>query len=836
MASESKADCIDLTQDEEASKPKKMKQMRLPFATIDKNAAIAKMEQEVKKVSEESKKRKLSSESSDVETISIGSPSTPKVKVESAKKKAKKEAVVVKENKKETPKAENKKETPKAVEKIEAPKASPVKKEVSKENASSNLQTEEDEVMEVPMEVDAKKVEVQAPKESPQIVDTIAKTPDAKPRPASNSSTEKSATKKMTPKQLARKAEFDKKREEKERLKEEARLAREKEKEKREEEKRQKEAQKEQEKLEKERQRLKEKEEKERVKKEKEEERLQKKKEKEEQKEQEKLKKEEMSKKKQDEKDEKERQEKAKNEKAKKSFANFFVKKEVSKPQEISNVSNNGLNKFRVKADMKLAPLHRYSKEDFVPSKFDSLFCGKPTPKSELYLQNLHHGKHKPKKQGRTWPYTRKSDEDDVEIIEEDGDSDIGEEITENEEKKKEVIVGKVYKKAKLLQFEENQRPAYFGTWNKKSAKVKARRPFGMDSDVFDYEYDSDDDWEEEEQGESLSDEEKDKEEDEKDAEDEVEDDDGFFVGHGVLDKDELKGAEDDEDAFDEELEMKKQKLKAQQFEEEYKKKKPTKLKPRVFGCFWNDPNDNKDTELKIAYDQLIKILTPFKAVVLTSGGLIPTSLSHPKKEEEKSPDNAESKKVKPLKQVPEETMPNLIRLVHANTNNKIFLAKEFHEFWSKNNQVPLSKGKILAKIQEIAEYKKCEALDRKCWMVKDDVLKSYKMTNVEVPNAWEYTLERPNKSANTTPSTPMTPTASAVKTDPETTPKADKSGPSKAVTPSLLITKFTKVLSEEERLKAMNSSPKPTAVNKPVNVLTPKRRIQPTLVDLTKQ
>ena len=44
--------------------------------------------------------------------------------------------------------------------------------------------------------------------------------------------------------------------------------------------------------------------------------------------------------------------------------------------------------------------------------------------------------------------------------------------------------------------------------------------------------------------GESLSDEEKDMEEDEKEDVKDVDeqDDDGFFVGHGVLDKNELKG------------------------------------------------------------------------------------------------------------------------------------------------------------------------------------------------------------------------------------------------------------------------------------------------------
>ena len=33
---------------------------------------------------------------------------------------------------------------------------------------------------------------------------------------------------------------------------------------------------------------------------------------------------------------------------------------------------------------------------------------------------------------------------------------------------------------------------------------------------------------------------------------------------------------------------------------------------------------------------------------------------------------------------VPEEAIPDLIRLVHANINNKIFLAKEFIAFWNK--------------------------------------------------------------------------------------------------------------------------------------------------------
>ena len=100
--------------------------------------------------------------------------------------------------------------------------------------------------------------------------------------------------------------------------------------------------------------------------------------------------------------------------------------------------------------------------------------------------------------------------EDDVQILEEDDDDEIGDEFVENEQepKSKATVLApgtcKVYKKAKFLSFHDNQRPAYFGTWSKKSSKVSARLPFGKDTDLFDYDYDSDDDWEEEEQGKSI--------------------------------------------------------------------------------------------------------------------------------------------------------------------------------------------------------------------------------------------------------------------------------------------------------------------------------------------
>ena len=79
------------------SSAKKMKQMRLPFGKIDRNSALAKMETEVKRGEEESKKRKASTSSTEGSETGGKEEAAAKVKVKigSAKKKAKTE---IKEN------------------------------------------------------------------------------------------------------------------------------------------------------------------------------------------------------------------------------------------------------------------------------------------------------------------------------------------------------------------------------------------------------------------------------------------------------------------------------------------------------------------------------------------------------------------------------------------------------------------------------------------------------------------------------------------------------------------------------------------------------------------
>ncbi|KAG2232331.1 hypothetical protein INT48_002280, partial [Thamnidium elegans] len=49
--------------------------------------------------------------------------------------------------------------------------------------------------------------------------------------------------------------------------------------------------------------------------------------------------------------------------------------------------------------------------------------------------------------------------------------------------------------KMKLILFNEDVRPAYYGTWSKHSKIVSGRRPFAKDASVLDYDYDSEAEW-----------------------------------------------------------------------------------------------------------------------------------------------------------------------------------------------------------------------------------------------------------------------------------------------------------------------------------------------------
>ena len=98
----------------------------------------------------------------------------------------------------------------------------------------------------------------------------------------------------------------------------------------------------------------------------------------------------------------------------------------------------------------------------------------------------------------------------------------------------------------KLLQFHEDVRPPYFGTFSKRSNAVSGRRPLGKAQEL-DYDNDSEAEWEEEPmEGDDCgsADEEDEEEAGPNDAE--ADDEDPWLVPHGYLSDDE-RGADDDD-------------------------------------------------------------------------------------------------------------------------------------------------------------------------------------------------------------------------------------------------------------------------------------------------
>lgn len=406
------------------------------------------------------------------------------------------------------------------------------------------------------------------------------------------------ANSKITPKQLQKKLESAKKREEREKERierekkkqqekdERARQKQEKE-EQRKREREEKEEAKRREREEKEEQKRKEKEEKEKqrefekkLKEEKEEQKRKEKEEKEEQKKREKEAREEEKRKKQEALEQEKLEQEQKKKKAAEAFVSFFVPKQKGEKEQITlgTISNKDiLSSFTVKSDMRIAPTTRVTLNEDNKKVLENFIEQQNVPENSLYVKSLK-GSHKPLSNGKTWPLSDKDDDDDVMIVEDElPPVDGGETIACD-------IVKREKLRPKLFAFHENRRPPYWGTWRKKSKFIKPRRPFATDQKLLDYEVDSDEEWEEDQEGESIdgsaagSD-------DEQDA-DEYEVDNELFVPHGYLSDEEA--TMDEDDVLSLSPETQKARLKHLEDEFEFEMKKPMeKLKPRLYGLLW---------------------------------------------------------------------------------------------------------------------------------------------------------------------------------------------------------------------------------------------------------
>ncbi|CAG9854361.1 unnamed protein product [Phyllotreta striolata] len=473
------------------------------------------------------------------------------------------------------------------------------------------------------------------------------------------------SSKKLTPKQVEKKLEAEKRKQERQKFHEERMKKKLEEKERALQEKMKKQEMKQKEiEL-----RKKEKEEKEEAKRKEKEEREQKRKEKEEKEKQKRKEREEEKLKKQQEIEEKNKEklkEEEKKQKAAAAFVNFFVAKKVDESQDETKIQASNFLQFEVKSDMKLPPTRRESLSSEQKRRLDELIQHQNAQAS--YLKDLSSGK-PVGRSSRTWPFEEPTD--DVVLV------DLGETICEDKSSLQRY-------RSKFLHFHENRRPAYYGTWRKKSRVIKPRKPFAEDDQFLNYEEDSDDDWEEEEQGESLNGSEDEAEKENEDEKDDYEVDNEFFVPHGHLSDDEV----DDEETARLSPESLKQKLKLlkEEFDEDMQSK-TQKLKPRSIGCIWYSKDDgNVD-------DPIDRCLQPFAMITRHTQIIIKsrTEIANSKKD----------KKVN--KELDGELMASFLKIIHGSCKKKVDMVEQF----LTQNTVAASKNSLCNLIKQSAVYEK---------------------------------------------------------------------------------------------------------------------------------
>ncbi|NWU72810.1 CAF1A factor, partial [Pterocles burchelli] len=453
----------------------------------------------------------------------------------------------------------------------------------------------------------------------------------------------------------------------------------------------------------------------------------------------------------------------------------FFQKPKTPQAPKILAGSCGKFAPFEIKENMVLAPLCRIALDPDFLEQLDKLLRAQNSEVS--FLRDLKC--RKPRKTGPTFV------RDSADIV----NSDV---VVVDNCKTDAVPERGKFGRMKLLQFCENHRPAYWGTWNKKTTTIRPRNPWAKDNKLLDYEVDSDEEWEEEEPGESLSHSEGD---DEEEGEDE-DDDDGFFVPHGYLSEDEGVTEE-----CDPENHKVRQKLKAKEWDELMAKgKRFHVLQPVKIGCVWesagNDNSANAD----------LKVLQQFTACVLDSAVA----------EEEQQIQKCSKKRAKD-----QQILGQLLPLLHGNVNGSKVIIQEFQECCrqglfsdvtaaadgsdtsptsphTSRPQTPVgedsgvpSKARLKRIISENSVYEKRPEY-RMCWYVHSEVLKSFDQEHLPVPCQWNYVTQVPSSGKEEGGSTP----GAAVL---QTTPVPVKRKP----TGSMCITKFMKRPRDAEQVSS---------------------------------
>uniref|UniRef100_A0A8C8E7V9 Chromatin assembly factor 1 subunit A n=1 Tax=Otus sunia TaxID=257818 RepID=A0A8C8E7V9_9STRI len=385
----------------------------------------------------------------------------------------------------------------------------------------------------------------------------------------------------------------------------------------------------------------------------------------------------------------------------------FFQKPKTPQAPKILAGSCGKFAPFEIKENMVLAPLCRIALDPDFLEQLDKLLH---TQNSEVsFLRDLKC--RKPRKTGPTFV----SNSTDI----------VNSDVVVVDNCKTDVLPerGK-FGRMKLLQFCENHRPAYWGTWNKKTTMIRPRNPWSKDSV-------------------SAS-----QADDEEEGEDE-DDDDGFFVPHGYLSEDEGVTEE-----CDPENQKVRQKLKAKEWDELMAKgKRFHVLQPVKIGCVWGSAGNDSGTNADL------KVLQQFTACILDS----------PVAEEEQQTQKCSKKRAKD-----QQILGQLLPLLHGNVNGSKVIIQEFQECCrqglfsdvtaaadcsdtspasphASRPQTPVgedsgvpSKARLKRIISENSVYEKRPEY-RMCWYVHSEVLKSFDREHLPVPCQWNYVTQVPS-------------------------------------------------------------------------------------------
>uniref|UniRef100_A0A3Q3KCP8 Chromatin assembly factor 1 subunit p150 C-terminal domain-containing protein n=1 Tax=Monopterus albus TaxID=43700 RepID=A0A3Q3KCP8_MONAL len=465
----------------------------------------------------------------------------------------------------------------------------------------------------------------------------------------------------------------------------------------------------------------------------------------------------------QKEKDEREKREKKEKEKAerlkyvclqrlkaeKAEITRFLQKPKLQQAPKTLAAACGKFAPFEIKENMSLAPLCRVHCEDSV---LEELYRYLLNPADNLNGLKDWIGQ-KPRRSGPTKPRQKDS---------------LRGCITLKGPKPEGVPDRKRYGPMKLLQFHENYRPAYWGTWNKKSSHISPRCPFRQDKVklvckgmwyvkilfllLINFQ------------------------EDEEEGVEDDDDDDGFFVPHGYLSDDE--GALEEEEGGDLEKQKLRQKLKAREWDELMSTKKKMKvLEPVVRGCVW----DGEGPGLELFQPYAVCLFEPLPKTDTSPG---PEELS-------------------------QKLLYQLLPLLHGNVNSSKVIITEFQELCRQQTSSSSSPLPPLIQLKRLirtsAVYEKRSTYRRCCWYVHPEVLSCFGLEALPVPCQWTYLTTGAREDSREEPQA-ATGSQGSSPTTPQTSSTLSSSNKRKS-TGSMSITKFMKRCTDPEQVEKFNKT-----------------------------